>query len=842
MHISDSQTNSSKTTAPRLHPSFFILHPLTHSFAIALLPFAIFWAETLGLRVFYHHDLQYYFFPYHKLVADIAAQGHLPLWNPYAFSGIPLLGDGQTAIFYPPNWVFFLLPAAWALTIAVLLQFSIAGVGMSLYGRALGLGRLAALVAALAFMFNGFLVARVVHLSIMAGAALIPLVFWSVERLLQRRSSGRFAIAALLIAFQALAGHPQIPIYTALALGVYVLVIAARRWRRDRVWRSFVPLLYLPGLYAVGYALAAVQLVPWIEFAQVSPRAAGASYGFVTYHSLRGRDWLLFLFPYGFGGLRETILQSLPANTLPVYMWERAAYVGLLPLALALVGVWDLRRRRDPERDPDAFRSAAQRDRQWALLAVLLAAALIAAGDSTPFGYAVYALPTIGKLRAYARAIVLASFAIVALAAFGVQRLRERRPKPDPAPLVAGWALLLVIEIVLLIANVLRDPMVIDTADRTLWAALRIDRGNAYMPLLLAIAITALLWWARRGWTRGSAAAAIAILLLDLGGFAITFNPTIAPDVFARTPDSVTFLRQQEPGRAASFITNDKLSPDVAQAQLAISWALPYGVEDINGFNSLQPRRYTDFLFGTDVEDVSYGLLREPALLAPGNRLLSMLNVQYALLQPDGDLQLPAIESTNDGFLGRGLEPRPYWTPVYRDRNVAIYRNPDPLPRAYFADQVVAIADPHAILTLIKQPQYDPRRQSFVESGLDQAAALAVSNDGPATARVDRRSPNELLIRTATDADRFLVLSEMWFPGWRATIDGQPTPIYRANYLFRGLIVPEGEHTIRMVYRPASANVGAGVTVTTGLGLVVAVALRRQRGRKERGDAETRRG
>src|ERR671921_357085 len=101
--------------------------------ALALLPFVLFPAETLGRRVFFHQDVQYYFYPYRKLAMDTIADGHLPLWNPYAFSGLPLLGDGQTAIFYPPNWLLWLLPAAWAITVSTLLQFSIAGVGMFLY-------------------------------------------------------------------------------------------------------------------------------------------------------------------------------------------------------------------------------------------------------------------------------------------------------------------------------------------------------------------------------------------------------------------------------------------------------------------------------------------------------------------------------------------------------------------------------------------------------------------------------------------------------------------------------------------------------------------------------------
>src|SRR5437868_15543860 len=123
--------------APRFYSASLLL-------VIFLLPFALFWPQTLGQRVFYLHDLQYYFLPYHKLVADTISDGALPLWNPYAFGGIPLLGDGQTALFYPPNWLFFLFSPAYALTLSILLQFSIAGMGTFLYIRALRLSRLAA--------------------------------------------------------------------------------------------------------------------------------------------------------------------------------------------------------------------------------------------------------------------------------------------------------------------------------------------------------------------------------------------------------------------------------------------------------------------------------------------------------------------------------------------------------------------------------------------------------------------------------------------------------------------------------------------------------------------------
>lgn len=830
--------------ATRLAPSPAVTQPSeTYRSALImlgllLLPFGLFWAETLGRQVFYYHDVQYYFFPYHKLVVDIIRDGHLPLWNPYAFGGIPLLGDGQTAIFYPPNWIFWLLPPAHAFGIVVLLQYSIAGMGSFLYARALGLSRLAACVAALAFMFNGYLIGRVVHLSIIAGAALIPWVFWSVERLLQRGGVAMFVIAALMVALQAVSGHPQVPIYTALAVGIYVLVVVLQRWWRQDA-RAIWAVPQLAGMYLVGYALAGVQLIPWIEFASFSPRAAKASYEFVTGHSIRSFDWLLFLFPYGYGGMRTTWLQSMPPTDLGtiIHTWERIAYIGLLPLALAAVGlaeVWRLPRlARQTEHAAERARRELQVERLWALVPVLILGVLIAAGPSTPFGRIVYMLPVIGKLRGYARAIIVAAFATTVLAAYGAERLRTYRTltsrRFDWAPIAASILLLLALSGALVAANVTGADAFESSLDQPVYRVmldygLQLEQANAYIPLGFGIASAIGLWWFSTGLTRIKVGALLGIIALDLMSFAATFNPATRPEVFERVPPSVEFLRS-DPSlyRVAIYLATDRIPPELAQSQLAVSWAIAYHIEDINGFNSLQPRRYTDFLFDPQTEDVSYGWLHNQDYFLPTNPTLSLLDVKYALVQQPEN---PVI-------------PDPAWEQVYTDDTVTIYRNPTLYGRAYFVEHVAVQPDPRVILETVKQLDFQPQQTAYVESGLDAATAQRLAGGTPAAAQVERISPNELRIHTRTETDRFLVLSEMWFPGWRAEIDGRELPIYRTNYLFRGLVVPAGEHTIRMVYRPTSALLGAGMTMLTIISCGAALGItqwRRRRNEERRPD------
>jgi hypothetical protein len=347
-----------------------------------------------------------------------------------------------------------------------------------------------------------------------------------------------------------------------------------------------------------------------------------------------------------------------------------------------------------------------------------------------------------------------------------------------------------------------------------LHTVLQAYNANAYVPLVLAVASASALWWLQTGVTRSKIALLLAVLLTDLLGVATTFNRTMEPEVFQRVPPSVQFL-QNDPDlfRVASFVTHDQLSPAVAQSQLAISWALPYGIDEINGFNSLQPRRYTDVLWGPEREDVSYGFLNDRSLLDPNHRLLAMLGVKYVLVQPQTRIVPPAA-----------------WERVFVDTTVSIYRNPNWRGRAIFADWVVALPTTKATLASVRQLGFDGTRIALTEGELERSTMQRLSDQGPAEVQVERLSPNELHIRTRTDAERFLILSEMWFPGWHAELeDGTSLKIHRTNYLLRGLVVPPGEHTIRMVYQPTSVIAGALITAGTMGALVGGGVWRRVR-------------
>jgi hypothetical protein len=793
--------------------------------ALALLPLVVFLPAALLRVVFYFGDLQGYFYPYHVLPAALIRQGELPLWNRYAFSGIPLLADGQTALFYPPNWLFFVLGGGAALNYDILIQFSIAGVAMYLLLRVFGLWRLPACFGAAAYMFCGCLSARVIHLSILSGAALLPLVLLCVERALRAwrgpaPTSFRarwFVASAVVVCLQAFAGHPQVPVYTAMALGLMALFRGVEYWQDSGrlSWLYRLPAT-VAGVYLLGIGLAAVQLAPWAELGAWSTRAAGISFNLVFSTSMGRSDWFLQLFPYLYGSFRVgPYADQLIDPALSVRFLEHSAYIGMLPLGLAAYSLLGLPTSRAAE---TSGRSAYYSVTFFAVLAVL--GLLLAMGWATPLAHLVFRLPVVGKLRAVERAMVLVDFAVAGLAAFGLQRLVESGRSPARyrrwSLAVIGAGLSVVPAGIVLLAphpwfqRALRLPP-------EAVANLNPHRLNAVVPLLTAFAAAAiLLWWSRRSVSRVTLAIAVGLLLLDLGGYAALYHPTTDPRYYGQPPDVLSaFAGEAEPYRKATFLPTHSLDAYAQRALLGLSWGMVYGIEDINGFNSLQTRRYTDYLIGPDEGDVSYGLLGDDRLLRRESPILSSLNVRYLLARPGTSLRV-----------GSGYRR------VWENAEVIVYENMLAYPRAFFAGSVQAMIDAAAILRVVTADGFDGRRLALVEAA-DTPAVSAGSDQDRVT--VNELGTNGMSLTCSAASPRFLVLSEMYFPGWQATVDGVPTQIYRTNYLFRGVVVPAGRHTVTFAYRPSSVLIGAGIS---GLALAVAsmilLAGRRSRGRRRR--------
>lgn len=184
--------------------------------------------------------------------------------------------------------------------------------------------------------------------------------------------------------------------------------------------------------------------------------------------------------------------------------------------------------------------------------------------------------------------------------------------------------------------------------------------------------------------------------------------------------------------------------------------------------------------------------------------------------------------SLADRTTGRSYPLWPGMTDVYRWRHledregVSVYENLHVMPRAWIVPTAVTLK-PDDILGAIRYSTmpdgapFDPAKVALVEEPAEIAPAnrdlqAAVTGLNVANDRVD--------LRTRSNAAAFLVLSDLNYPGWQATVDGQRTHVYQTDYLLRGVTIPAGEHTVEFVFRPASFYLGLGITALSMFGLL----------------------
>jgi hypothetical protein len=156
--------------------------------------------------------------------------------------------------------------------------------------------------------------------------------------------------------------------------------------------------------------------------------------------------------------------------------------------------------------------------------------------------------------------------------------------------------------------------------------------------------------------------------------------------------------------------------------------------------------------------------------------------------------------------------------------DVKIYENLDVLPRAYLVHETLAATADEAV-SLVAAREFDPAQTAVVE-GVEPFATRAVAGDG---ARILHYAPERVVVESSSAEQALLVLSDGYDPGWQATVDGAPVPIYRTNVLLRGVVVPAGTHTIEFVYRPASWQQGVGLGAVGWLLIVALVVGTRRR-------------
>ena len=730
--------------------------------------------------------------------AALRAGEGIPEWNPYLFGGMPYIAAMHGDIFYPTFLLRLVMPTDAAMTWSFILHYLLAALFTYGFLRAWGLAFVPSLLGGLAYMLTGPIASYVSpgHDGKLYVSTLLPLALLLVLRGVRDGRAWSWGLLALTTGLAVLSPHPQLLQYLLLTAGAFALFVAFSEHPAGRLERGLATrrLLLALGCVVVGFLMGAVQYWPVMEYVDWSPRAGGKGWEHAISYSMP---------------IEEMVNMYLPQFTgmLDAY-WGRngihfhSEYIG--SSVLVLLGA--------------AFGAGSRRGFKWFWLGALVVSMLWALGGFTPFYRLVYALvPGTKFFRAPSTMLMVVAFSACVLAALGVERALAGRVS---ARYLAGWviaaglvAALATVGGLTTIATSIADPSYFDVvqANRD---ALLLGGWRSFVFVLLAAGTLVLV---QRGRLRGTVfgLALGVVLTLDLWSVLRAywrFSPPAAR-LYAADP-AIDFVRTQgEPGRVVALPVVRQGNP--RDPFLGGDALMVNDIRQVAGYHGNELGRYQRLCGGPQCRG-------SETILTPN--FWALTNARF--LYTNGEVpQLERLVGPVRNAAGTDI-----W----------LYRLPGDNPFAWVAPLVVKATDEQVLPTLL-DPRFDVRRAAlFDTSAVVQAATDVAALPEPlAATRVVATSyaPGriDLRIEGPVPEGAGLVVSENYYPGWRATVDGRETAVSRVDYTLIGLQLPAGARSVSLRFDNARDEQGKLVTLlAVAIALLAAVAglvvTRRRRG------------
>jgi hypothetical protein len=698
----------------------------------------------------------------------------------------------------------------------------LAGLMMYLYTRYLNLDPFPATLAALTYMFSGYIVGRTQFVPMVNAAAWFPLLLLLSDRLARRRNHLDVLWLGLTLALQSLAGHAQLWFYGLWLIGPYTLFRNWQEMGRLKNPRSLASslsysIIRLFAAVTLAILLAAVQLLPTAEFTTQSPRSSGAEITFALTYSFWPWRLITLLAPNFFGHPATDNYWGY-AN-----FWEDHAYLGILPLLLALVAMWDYGMRKAWGKG--AVSGVPEKDQPWRVVPFFAAfvpiSLILAMGWNTPIYLWVFQfIPGFSFFQAPARLLIWFTVAMAVLAGIGAQYFRltpySRR----------GWQRLLVAAAGLTIAGVAGSFVLTGRSQTFLTATMMLGAWLAGSIILLLLrprkqvpASGAMRLPPDRDQTITGASpvskefiwqwSVLAFVALDLLWAAWPLIPTMPAALFRQPVASGDFLNDQ-PGAYRYFV--DEQFDYTTKFDHYLRFA-GFGPNDLTYWQSLRETlipnlgAYTGLASSNNYDPLVVGRwqhlvdLLQNADDSQRARLLALMNVGYFV-------------SNGSHHVGPTL---------YADQAMVIQQVSEPLPRAYFVSQVYYAKNEAEVISRITSPDFDYHREVIIMG--DKAETKAEAEEESGTVNVIIAGASRVSLTVEVPAAGFVVLTDTFYRGWQATVDGQPAQIWPANLAFRAVGVEAGTHEIVFEYRPRSFIIGLWTSIVTLSLLVITTIL-----------------
>ncbi|PJF44722.1 MAG: hypothetical protein CUN55_02460 [Phototrophicales bacterium] len=726
------------------------------------------------------------FYPWRWFAFEELSNGRIPYWNPYNGGGAPLIANYQSAIFYPPNWLYVLLPSAHTMGLIALLHVFGSAYGMFLFGDALKMSTFGRGISMISFALGSYLIGRLGSFPTAQAAAWLPWLFWGTHQLLENKTIERVGILGLIVGMQLLAGHAQTTWYSLLAVGLYALWFVFVYFRFAKIWQRLEALLLTGVAMILGAGMAAWQLFLTFELLNQSQRSEGVDFETLTNLSYAPLRSLTLWLPNLFG---TPVDGSYLTPDRGVY-FEDAAYIGFIPMVAAIFALLGWLKWRKWLTHHQVFRSVPF----WYLLALF--GFVLAMGKFTPVYRILYDyVPTFDNFREPVRWLIWTAFALSVLAGIGVHHWER-------TSLLLFWTRLAIAGSIMLIvsagvgyvylAPTLEDPKAVRVLATALIAlgCWGVSAGllTLHQPSPNTLAIR---WWQL---------AVFIVVGADLLWANWGLNPTVSDTFYTRdysinAPDAGRIYWFEDYEETLKFDHYFDLS-DYRRArerwtEVRTSLLPNINILDrvflFNNFDPLQPNTHVEYVkLIEELQTQSSALLRAAGV-----------SMVYGDVQPIGWLS--------------GQKEHVYVSPQ------------DTVPFAWVVPEGRWVESDTAAITQLRAPSWNPEQVVILQE--HQMPETSASQLSTAEVQVVNVEPTRQQYLVSSDGAGYLVLANTWYSGWQARVDGVPVQLYRANLTFMAIPISAGDSEITLTYSPRGGEVALAVSLLSTFILISLIAI-----------------
>jgi len=728
------------------------------------------------------------FYPQRIITNKIIKSLQIPAWDPYSFAGTFHLARSETAVFYPLNLLFLILPQNLSWIILVLIQPIIASLGMYLYLVSIIKDRRACILGSLTFGFSSIVIVRSIEgLSVGHSLIWLPYVLWGIKRYFQSLKVRYLTLQTGALVLSLLAGWFQYTFYIFALGSIYSLYKTAslRKFKNKEAYLSMFPFLLAP-------LLSLFHLIPSIDAYFLSPRGA-QSLSTAASHLMPLSHLFTLLTPDLFGnpGTYNYFGKS--------EYKEAVMYTGVIPLILALYSFTVLKK--------------------YSLVVfflVLTALSLLIGIDNSISRY-ILSLP-IPILSSFLpnRIFLITAFGMSVLAALGTRELLKARWEKGTInvlmPILFILSALVVLDIYLLLQISEVKYLPIDTIAtyiprvkislRTIFYALGdtpLDSTyitqirNSILPHILVIVFMLLVLLRKR---MGKVIFIICCLtLITFGQFYFTRKYIYFSESEFIFPPHPVFSYLSENAGINRFVS-------LGDGHIQPNFPTTYNLYSPDGVGSMYIKRYGELI--NYAQSTNHSISPIPRIeisIAPHPSIIFNEKDPYydRLFQILGIKYIVKLDKESMPYNSAKNERLDDYTKVFNEGKWNIYEYMDTYPRYFLESEYEVVTDDSDLLAKIFSNENNIRKVY-----LEEKPQLKLEKDHTATVKLLSYTPNKVLFTTNSKTPQLLYLSDAYHPKFKAKVDNNPTKILRANYAFRAVAVPPGKHIVTMYYDTSS--------------------------------------